>query len=172
VYALQALALAGENKGNRAHPLGLLGTIERELGELEQSLAHIQEGLAIRRSVNMGLKWNLSELALTYLRMGSLAEAQQAAEQSVSLWEKHTGHRVQYQKDLWVLAQVYRALDEPERTQEMLAQAYTVMQELVAEIPEGEMKSAFLQLYYNRQIIAAYKRGEWPQQASHIDKDN
>ncbi|HMA37374.1 MAG TPA: AAA family ATPase [Chloroflexia bacterium] len=148
-----------------AYALANLGAAERELGQLEPAIAHMEAGLEIRRTtgqVAVELATDLCDLALAYLRAGRLAAAQQAVDEMLALLAADPTHMTHPQFILWVAAQTYRALGQPEKAHALLAQAYQVLQERAAAIPDPESRATFAQLPYNRDLRAAYTHNEWP----------
>lgn len=61
------------------------------------------------------------------------------------------------------VAQAYREFGEDARTSGVLAQAYAVLQERAAAIPDPESHASFLNVPFNREVLAAYEQGAWPE---------
>ncbi|MGI8587587.1 MAG: ATP-binding protein [Chloroflexia bacterium] len=164
---VQGLELAGSLKSPvlEAYALANLGAAERELGRLEQAVAHMEAGLEIRRSIRQDpveLATDLCDLTVAYLRAGDLAAAQQTADEMLGILSADPEHMTYPQFILWAAAQTYRALGQTKRANELLAQAYQVLQEKVASIPDAESRETFAHLSYNRELLAAYEAGDWP----------
>ncbi len=148
-----------------AYALANLGAAELELGQSRQAITHMEEGLAIRREVGQAaveLATDLCDLTIAYLRAGNLASAQETADEMLNLLAADAEHMTYPQYILWAAAQTYRSLGQVERGNELLVRAYMVMQEKKDSIPDPDSRNTFAQLPYNRDLQAAYERGEWP----------
>ncbi len=142
-----------------ANALANLGAAERELGELEQAIEHMQAGLALRRKLGQpsDLGTDLCDLALAYLRAGKLDTARQSAEEMLTLYATVRESMMRSEYMLWVAAQIYHARGDSARARDLLAQAYAVLKEKTATIPDEESRASFMQYPFNREIIAAYE---------------
>jgi tetratricopeptide (TPR) repeat protein len=158
------LAQAIKIPNSEAFAFANLGRAERELGELDQAIEHMKAGLDIRRRLNeTDLHCtNMSDLVIAYLWVGNLEAARQATEEMLSLYDACADRLREPQRPLWAAAQTYRALGDEPRAAELLAQAHTALQSKAAAIPDPESQAAFRQIPYNRDVLAAHERGEWP----------
>ncbi|HLE27209.1 MAG TPA: AAA family ATPase [Anaerolineales bacterium] len=158
------LAQAIKVPTSEAFAFANLGRAERELGEFDQAIEHMKAGLEIRRRLNeTDLHCtNMSDLVIAYLRVGNLEAARQAAEEMLTLYDVCAERLREPQRPLWAAAQAYRALGDEARAAELLAQAHTSLQAKAAAIPDPESQVAFRQIPYNREMLAAHERGEWP----------
>ncbi len=158
------LARAVNDPISQAFAFANLGRAERELGELDQAIEHMQAGLDLRRTLNEtdGACTNMSDLVIAYLCIGDLDAARQATEEMLTLYAACAERLREPQRPLWAAAQTYRTLGGDARAAELLAQAHTALQAKAAAIPDSESQAAFRQIPYNREVLAAHERGEWP----------
>ncbi len=142
-----------------ASALANLGAAERELGELQVAIQHMQAGLAIRRALGQPaeLGTDLCDLTLAYLRAGKLDAARQSADEMLSLHAKASESMVRPEYILWVAAQTRYALGDTERARDLLAQAYAQLKRKADAIPDAESRASFLEFRFNREISAAYE---------------
>jgi hypothetical protein len=63
---------------------------------------------------------------------------------------------------LWAAAQAYQASGETQRSAELLAEAYAALQLKAGAIPDRKSRVTFLHMPFNRELLAAYKRRQWP----------
>ncbi|GAC1354112.1 MAG: hypothetical protein NVSMB42_11470 [Herpetosiphon sp.] len=147
-----------------AYALANLGAAERELGDFEMAIAHMQAGLALRRSLDqpVELATDLCDLTIAYLRSGDVAAARQTTDEMLILLRAAAQHMTYPQFILWAAAQTYRSLEQHERATDFLGEAYAVLHEKIAAIPDAESRTSFLLLPYNRELVAAYEHGKWP----------
>jgi tetratricopeptide (TPR) repeat protein len=163
----RGLALARTMKSPvlEAYALANLGAAERELGQLDRAIGHMEAGLAIRRRLDQAaveLATDLCDLTIAYLRAGRHEAAQHTADEMLAVLAADPVHMTYPHFMLWAAAQTYRALGQPGRARDLLAQAYRVWQEKAAAIPDHASRRTFGQLPYNRELQAAYERGSWP----------
>lgn len=141
-----------------ANALANLGAAERELGEVDQAIEHMQAGLAIRRSLGQpsDLGTDLCDLALAFLGAGKTDQACQAAKEMLDLYSKAPELMVRAEYMLWVASQTYDALGDKVRAHELLTEAYSTLQSKAAAIPDEESRTSFLAYSFNRQIACAF----------------
>lgn len=153
------------NRVMEANALANLGAAERDLGELDQAIAHMEAGLAIRRSLDQvaELGCDLCDLTVAYCRKGQLAAARQAAEEMLSLYEQAESAMMHPQYILWAAAQTFYALGDLARAKALLEQAGATMHQKAEAISEDESRANYYNLPFNRQILAASERGDWGQ---------
>jgi predicted ATPase len=158
------LARAVSDPISQAFAFANWGRAERELGELDPAIEHMQAGLELRRALHETelLCTNMSDLVIAYLRIGDLGQARQAAEEMLTLYDACAERLREPQRPLWAAAQTYRALGDDARAAELLAQAHSALQAKAAAIPDPESRAAFRQIPYNREVLIAHERGEWP----------
>ncbi|MBN1992010.1 MAG: tetratricopeptide repeat protein [Anaerolineae bacterium] len=147
-----------------ANALGNLGEAERELGEIDQAITHLQTALALRRSMEtrpVDTVNDLCQLALAYLRQNNPAAAQQTCAELLDILQADEPSLLYPQQVLWVSAQTYYALGNPAQANEFLQAAYARLQTKLAAIPDDETRQTYIQLRFNQEILAAYKDGSW-----------
>jgi predicted ATPase len=168
VSGARGLDLAREMKSDvyQAYALSNLATAERELGALPAAIRHMQAGIALRRKLAQAveLATDLNDLTITYLRAGDLKRAQATADEMLRLLVADPAHMTYPQYMLWAAAQVYRARGESKLAQQLLAQAHTTLEEKGATIPDSESRATFLQMPFNREILAAVEQEGWGKQ--------
>lgn len=161
----EALSLARELESRHLQAYGLqnLGDAERGLGEFEAARKHFLEARALFTEPGE-LEERISveaDLALTYLKMGCIPEAVCCAEEILEHYPSIADVDDNTHRFLWCAAQALHAAGEEERAAEALNQAYRALQKSLALIPDAESRRAFAATRYNREIEAAYLRGEW-----------
>jgi len=147
-----------------ANALANLGAAERELDELPQAIAHMEAGLAIRRTLGQPaeLGTDLCDLTVAYCRHGNLDAAQYTMSEMLDLYAQAEASMMHPQYMLWAAAQTQRALGDEACAQDFLKRAAQVMQQRLADIPEPELQASYYELPFNRQIVAASERQVWP----------
>jgi DNA-binding SARP family transcriptional activator len=144
------------------HALYNLGEAERELGDLDSAIQHMREARAIFLKLEMLLETPavLGDLALGYLMAGRLPEALDCVTDLLAIFPEIVDKRDDPQRLLWAAVRVLRAAGQSERAAELLAQAYRIIQQKLAMIPDLESRETYAQLAFNRQISAAYSLAE------------
>jgi hypothetical protein len=61
---------------------------------------------------------------------------------------------------LWAAAQAYQAAGETQRAAELLAQAHAALERQGGAIPDPESRATFLQMFFNRDLMAAFQRDQ------------
>jgi tetratricopeptide (TPR) repeat protein len=165
--ASEALVHAGgvKNKVLLAEALANLGAAERDLGELDAAIAHMEAGIAQRADdQRRGDRLNdQADLSLAHLYRGEITRAVRlvddftvgAADDDVlNLWP----HKLS-----WYAARTYRAAGRLDDARRFLERAYAVMQERSAILLDEDERAEFERLPLHRAIGAAYERDEWPE---------
>ncbi|MBP7688712.1 MAG: AAA family ATPase [Thermoflexales bacterium] len=147
-----------------ANALANLGAAERELGELTAAIEHMEEGLAIRRTLGQPaeLGTDLCDLTVAYCRQGRLDAAQHTLREMLDVYAQAEASMMHPQYILWAAAQTQRVLGDDACAQDYLKRAVQAMQQRLADIPEPELQASYYELPFNRQIVAASERGVWP----------
>jgi predicted ATPase len=162
----RGLELAGQIKSQvmEANALANLGAAERELGELDAAIEHMELGLTIRRTLGQPaeLGTDLCDLTVAYCRRGDYVAAQRTVSEMLELYTQSQASMMHPQYILWAAAQTYRAVKDAARAQDLLDQAVTVMHRRAADIPETESRPSYYNLPFNRQILAASQQDVWP----------
>ncbi len=163
--AARGLALARQMQSQvmEANALANLGAAERELGAFDDSITHMEAGLNLRRALGQAaeLGTDLCDLTIAYLRQGSLEAAQRAAADMLAIYDQHESAMMNPEYIMWAAAQVCRAAGDEPRARDYLHRANLMMRAKAEAIPDAESQATFRQLPHNRQITAAYERGEW-----------
>lgn len=147
-----------------ANALGNLGECDLNLGYAKQAIQHLEAGLAIRHEHNLpegDSSADLAILAIAYLQAGEMEKARQISEKLVELvFSINKADQIAYpQQGLWAAAQVFRVVGDIVRSQKLVEEAYTLLQEKTAVIPDAESREAFLKLPFNRKVLQAYEEG-------------
>lgn len=162
-YALLAIKCSRkiDNAFLEGHALYGLGEAERELGDLDNAIQHIREARAIFLRLEMPFETLgvLGDLALAYLKASRLPEALDCVTDLLAIFPEAQDKRDDPQRSLWAAVQVLRAAGQSDRAVELLVQAYHLVQQKLAIIPDLESREAYANLAFNRQISAAYERG-------------
>ncbi len=147
-----------------AFALANLGVIEREQGDFARALAHMRAGLAIRRRIGQPVEiaGDLCDLALAALRVGDLPAAQAAVDEMLAIAAADPQQMAYLQYILWVAAQTARAAGDPAAAAAHLAAAARTVAEKAAAIDDSASRAAYLQMPFNREIVAASNDGTWP----------
>ena len=158
------LARSLERRHLVAHALQNLGDAERGLGNLEQALRHLLEAGALFTDPGEAVERVSveAELALTYMELGDLPQALRAAEEILKSYPSIAGEDDNTHRLLWIAARTLQAAGQSERAARALQQAYQAFQSSLSLIPEPESRRAYAGMRHNREIAAAYERGEWP----------
>ncbi len=165
-YAQRGVSLARQAKNQHFEGAALqnLGEAERELGDLDLARQHLNEALSLMEDATQVIERASVQidLALTHWKAGDLPLALQMVEQVLSVYPEIEGKDDNIHRFLWAAVQILRAAGQPERAAQILAQAHQAFQKDLAAIPDAEMRQTFAGMKHNRQIAAAYERGEWP----------
>lgn len=134
--------------------LGTLGAAETELGAYAEAIAHLEEGVALRRPAGATprLGDNLRALAFAQLRAGNLEPARRAAAELLELYEANPKLAPQPTEWLWTIAQVERRSERLAAAVDLLRHADSVMRARAAAIDDGETRAAYLALPFNRAL--------------------
>jgi DNA-binding SARP family transcriptional activator/tetratricopeptide (TPR) repeat protein len=148
----------------RAHALVSIGVSERELGELDAAIAHLEEGTALERQLNetADVGEDLCELIIALLLCKQLTRAETLAAEVLALAED-SEHRLSRPQFLfWTAAAVSRAAGDHAQARTLLDRARASLDDLEALIPEAESRQAFRELSRNRLIDDAFDNDRWP----------
>ena len=165
-YARRGVSLARQAKNRHYEGVALqnLGEAERELGDLGLARQHLNEALSLMEDATQVIERAsvVTDLALTHWKAGDLPLALQTVEQVLAVYPEIEGKDDNIHRFLWAAAQILRSAGQAERAAQILAQAYQAFQRDLAALPEAETRQSFAGMKHNRQIAAAYERGEWP----------
>jgi predicted ATPase/DNA-binding SARP family transcriptional activator len=156
------LARAMNSPVYEAYALSNLGAAERELGELPAAIGHMQAGIALRQTLGQTVEYatDLCDLTIAYLRAGQLDEARQTADEMLGLLAIDPAAMTYPQYLLWAAAQTYQASGEAQRAAQLLGEAHTALQQKADAIPDPESRASFLQMSFNRELLAAFERSQ------------
>jgi DNA-binding SARP family transcriptional activator/predicted ATPase len=156
------LARAMNSPVYEAYALSNLGAAERELGELPSAIEHMQAGIALRQTLGQTVEYatDLCDLTVAYLRAGNISGARQTADEMLGLLAADPEQMTYPQYLLWAAAQAYQASGETQRAGELLAQAHAALRRKASAIPDPESRATFLQMPFNRELMAAFQRGQ------------
>jgi tetratricopeptide (TPR) repeat protein len=164
--AERALSLAQSMQSQlfEAFALANLGAVEREQGNLPQAIEHMRAGLAIRRKMAQPIEiaGDLCDLAIAYLRADDIAAAQEAVREMREIAAAHPDQMAYPQYILWATAQTSRAMGHHEQAAQLLAEAVSVVFEKASAIADAESRATYLQMSFNREILAAQQHDTWP----------
>jgi tetratricopeptide (TPR) repeat protein len=157
--ALRSLELARVigNPLVEAAALGNVGDAALNLGALDLAIRHLEEALAVRRRLGLPpdeSAGDLSLLTLAYLRAGRLQEARRKAEELLEMYGQAGESLPHPQQVLWTVAQVLHAAGDTQRSAQLLRQAHRLLRDKAAAIPDPESRAAFLDLPFNRDLLA------------------
>jgi tetratricopeptide (TPR) repeat protein len=158
------LARAMNSPVYEAYALSNLGAAERELGQLPAAIEHMQAGMALRQTLGQTVEYatDLCDLTIAYLRAGDISAARATADEMLALLAADPEPMTYPQYMLWAAAQAYQASGETQRAAELLADAHLALQHKASAIPDPESRVTFLQMPFNRELLTAFKRGQWP----------
>jgi tetratricopeptide (TPR) repeat protein len=153
-----------KNRGLEAAAYINLAINEAKLSDLSQALAHAQRGADLIRTAEQpaDLAAFLAELALVRALARDARGAVQAADECLSLLEQHRSQVRWPLVILWQAAQVYRSARRHKRSKDLLDEAYLLLRERAAEMPDEETRASFESVCYHRDLSAAHDRGAWP----------
>ena len=158
------LARAMNSPVYEAYALSNLGAAERELGQLPAAIKHMQAGMALRQTLGQTVEYatDLCDLTIAYLRAGDVGAARATADEMLALLAADAESMTYPQYMLWAAAQVYQTAGETQRATELLAEAHAALRHKANAIPDRQSRATFLQMPFNRDLLAAFKRGQWP----------
>ncbi len=166
----KALALQGieaadtlEHRYYAAVAMANLGVAERDLGELDLGLQHIEAGLAVYEELDRSRDAIdcLADAALTHAMRGDLATAVTIAGNILDEEDEIQG-AVFPPYPLWIAACIFHWAGDGARAARALDRAARTADALATSIDAPELRAHFLALPFNPQIQAAKTAGTWP----------
>lgn len=145
--------------------LGNLGEIGLRQGKPLQAVHHLRKAIASRRKLGIPETvsvMDLSALLEAYLTTGNLRRARQTAENLLALYRADSQSMEYPQYVLWALSLFHRAINETEKADDYLTQAYDLLQQRAIAIPDKESRTSFLKMPYNRCVLDACERSIRP----------
>jgi len=139
-----------------AAALANLGNAEGALGSFDRAIAHMEAGIALRRTVQEPRDFvdDLADLALAYASAGRALEAQRTAEELLAIDDGRFGGGLWPHYIRWAVAQALRAGGQAERGAVEAARASAEMQAFADRIDDERARSAFLAVPINLTIAA------------------
>ncbi|HSA99489.1 MAG TPA: hypothetical protein VLE49_02485, partial [Anaerolineales bacterium] len=145
--------------------LGNLGEIALRQGQSLQAVHHLRKAIASRRKLGIPETvsvMDLSALLEAYLTTGNLRRARQTAEELLTLYRADPQSMEYPQYVLWALSLFHQAKNDAEKADDYLTQAYDLLQQRAAAIPDEESRTSFLKMPYNRRVLDACERSIRP----------
>jgi tetratricopeptide (TPR) repeat protein len=159
--AMQALACAMHmnHASFRAAALANLGAAERDLGELDAALAHVEEGLAAQLELGRlpDAVSDLADAALTHAIRGNMKIARMHVDRILDL--DHAWASAAFPP--WVAARVLHAAGDP-RAFDVLASASKLASTFSASIDVPELRTCFDALPFIVELKSVCGGGAWP----------
>jgi len=164
--ALVGLELARRMKHTvyEAEALANLGAAERDLGELDLAIEHMQLGLSKQlESGRISDRANdLADLALAYFLRGDTSAACEAVREVLDAAQGASDLSLWPQNLYWIAARVYRGTGFDTEWPALLEFAYRTMNERGSVLTDTGERDAFFALPLNREIQEAYLSERWP----------
>ncbi|HEX3368172.1 MAG TPA: hypothetical protein VHS56_01230, partial [Candidatus Cybelea sp.] len=158
-FAASALAIAREIAYPvfEAAALANLGNAERALGELDAAIGHMEEGLAIRRSVQESHDFadDLADLTLAYLAAGRTVEACAAARELLAVGKDSFDGAFWPQYAWWATAAGLTAGGAESEARGARERARAELADFAARIADERIRTAFLSVPVNRAIASS-----------------
>ena len=163
--ALDAVAAAKEmdHAAYLATALANLGAAERDLGELDEAIDHMNEGLAMQLALNRmadGVS-DLADIALAYAQRGDFATAQSFAERIMLIDTSWMDTAVFPPYPLWIVACIFHWNDD-ERASATHAWASRLAQTLADSIGEIALRERFKALPFYSALQRIAGTTGWP----------
>jgi predicted ATPase/DNA-binding SARP family transcriptional activator len=159
IFARSALEHARtlQHKAFTAQALANLGAVERDLGQYDAALDHMQQALELQDTVSRPADQvnDLADMALTYLMKGDMKSARQIADRMLAAAEESTDAAFWPQAIFWTAARVYEASGEPKRASELTERARTYAQKIGNLLADPATREQYDKLPVNQQIFAA-----------------
>jgi tetratricopeptide (TPR) repeat protein len=148
----------------QATPLANLGAAERDTGELQAAIAHMREGLEIRRRLNRPVDFadDLAHLTLAYLILGDKDTVRRLSDELCSALQAVSLDIFMPEFAFWVAAQAFRAGGQTDRSRGMLEKAHEIVLKQASAITQARNRQNYLELGVNHDIEAAYEHDTWP----------
>jgi tetratricopeptide (TPR) repeat protein len=152
----------------RAQALANLGAAERDLGELDAAVAHMEEGLALQLELGRmpDAVSDLADAALAYTLRGDLDRALDCAEKILTVDRAWAQAAIFAPYPPWVVTCVLHWKGDP-RAQTALSWAAELRTSTAASIDAPELRERFINLPFNLAIQEAVERGHWPRLPKH-----
>lgn len=159
--ARTALGLA-RTMGNRsleAHALANLGAAERDAGDNTGALAHMREGIRIRRTLNEGadLAADLCDLGLECLRDSDVQGIQQVIDDLALVTQHDIDQMLFPQYFKWVASALFSATQRDDEARGALIVANEEFERRASAIPDKSVREMYRSLPFNVEIAQAFE---------------
>ncbi len=147
----------------RIAALANLGSVERDLGELEVGLAHMDEALALQREIGdmSEAGADLVDAALGRIMNGDVDVAMSLVEEALSLkWSCDEGPFPEYR--FWICARIFHWAGERNRAKVALELASEITKSVADSIDDPDLRAHFEAVPFNVAIVEAKEAGRWP----------
>jgi DNA-binding SARP family transcriptional activator len=169
VYAAEGLGFAREagHAMYEAAALGNLGAAERDLGELDAGIKHMQEGIAARRRLNRPGDYadDIAHLLAAHLAAGDIDAVRSLNEEFAESLATSAPAIFLPQFAYWIAARAFRELEDRARMRSMLDRGHAIVQEQIDSIEGAAEKESYASLPVNRAIVSAFTKDIWPASA-------
>lgn len=163
--ATEALAAAQkmDHAAYRAQALANLGAAERDLGELDSAIAHMDEGLALQLELGRmpDAVSDLADAALAHAMYGDLRGARELANRILGINRSWTDAAIFPPFAPWTVACILHWSND-DRASEILAWASQLATSFAASIDAAELRTRFQALPFVAQIRKAESEHRWP----------
>ena len=165
VLATQAYDIAKgmEHTAFMAAALANLGAAERDLGELDAAIEHMEKGLAMQFALNRmaDAVADLADAALAYAQRGNLADALRVAEQILAVDASWIDSAIFPPHPLWVVACVFHWTGD-DRAAGSYETAWKLAQALARSIADPQLHASFKRLPFYTAMAAIDGVNGWP----------
>jgi predicted ATPase len=152
------LTRALQSKPLEAAALGNLGVAERELGQLDRAVEHLEASIELRRELGgqvIDRCLDMADLIGAYLKADRLTDAERLTHEMLAIFAHEAEHFSQPQRVLFAAAQTYRALGDAAHAADLLAQACAIVQQQIDALPDAASQQLARLIPYNREILEA-----------------
>jgi DNA-binding SARP family transcriptional activator/tetratricopeptide (TPR) repeat protein len=165
-FELRALLLSRrlESEALAAQALGCLGTAERELGELDPALAHLEEAVATHRRLDQRLElWtSLARLSLVRAARGDFERARAIAREVVEHECAHPEVARDPAEMLWDTARALHACGDECEARNVVERAVRLQEARIATIDLPEYRESASGMRWYRALLRVRSEGVWP----------
>ena len=146
-----------------AAALANLGAAERDLGELDAAIEHMEQGLAMQLALNRmsDAAGDLADVAIAYARRGDLVKARDLAEQILAIDASSLESAIFPPYPLWVVACIFRWTDD-DRAAGIHTTAWQLAQTHAEKISEPQLRASFERLPFVVEMAAVDGAKGWP----------
>ncbi|MEO6835960.1 MAG: AAA family ATPase [Candidatus Tumulicola sp.] len=143
-----------------AHALANLGAVERDAGNCEAAIAHMNEGIAMRRTLNESsdLAADLCDLGLAHLKRSDLHGAQGVLDDFAAVGAHDIEQMLFPQYFSWVKSALLDALGRHDEARDAIEAAHAELQGRLSAIPDKRARPMYQSLPFNQNIERAFAR--------------